>query len=441
MLNVFYSLFIILLVNIDIILKFYKLNYVIIAIFGLLLLVFVFAVPSIGRKKLKARQLTICRNGCEQLKIFVLTGVLWVVSDIFVYAVLKQEFTWTRYLVHTLVILLLEVGVFLSGILRVYIFSKQLGLVMRIVGVCTWYIPIVNLVVLYKIIKIVKTEVEYENNKLILNEDRKTEMICKTKYPLLLVHGVFFRDYKYFQYWGRIPDELTKNGAVIYYGNHQSASSVKNSSQELYERIKCIIKETGCEKVNIIGHSKGGLDSKYLLTYPDIEKYVASITTINTPHYGCLFTDYIFSKMSKETLESIARKYNDVLLKMGDKNPDFIAATRDLTTDTCKELNKEIHLNPNIFCQSIGSKLNKVITGAFPLNYTSLFVKRFDGNNDGLVGENSFSWGNKYTFLDSKDRRGISHGDVIDLTRENLTNFDVREFYVGLVKELKNIGL
>ena len=85
--------------------------------------------------------------------------------------------------------------------------------------------------------------------------------------------------------------------------------------------------------------------------------------------------------------------------------------------------------------------MNKVITGAFPLNYTSLFIKRFDGNNDGLVGENSFSWGNKYTFLDSKDRRGISHGDVIDLTRENLTNFDVREFYVGLVKDLKNMGL
>jgi len=441
MLNIFYSLFIILLVNIDIILKFYKLNYAIITIFGLLLLVFVLAIPSIGRKKLKARQLNICRNGCEQLKIFVLIGILWIVSDIFVYLVLKQEFSWTRYLTHTLVILLLEAVLFLSGILRVYIFSKQLGLVMRVIGVCTWYIPIVNLIVLYKIIKTVKIEVEYENNKLILNESRKDEMVCKTKYPLFLVHGVFFRDYKYYQYWGRIPKELTQNGAVIYYGNHQSARSVKDSAKELYERIKEIVKETGCEKVNIIAHSKGGLDSKYLLTYPDIEKYVASITTVNTPHHGCIFTDYIFSKMSKKMLEGIARKYNSVLLKMGDKNPDFIAATRDLTTDACKELNKEIQLNPNIFCQSIGSKLNKVITGAFPLNYTGLFVKQFDGNNDGLVGETSFPWGNKYTFLDSKDKRGISHGDVIDLTRENLTNFDVREFYVGVVKELKNIGL
>jgi triacylglycerol lipase len=29
--------------------------------------------------------------------------------------------------------------------------------------------------------------------------------------------------------------------------------------------------------------------------------------------------------------------------------------------------------------------------------------------------------------------RGISHGDVVDLNRENIPDFDVREFYVNLV--------
>ena len=37
-------------------------------------------------------------------------------------------------------------------------------------------------------------------------------------------------------------------------------------------------------------------------------------------------------------------------------------------------------------------------------------------------------------------KRGISHGDMIDLMRENIDGFDVREYYVQLVKELKEAG-
>ena len=39
-----------------------------------------------------------------------------------------------------------------------------------------------------------------------------------------------------------------------------------------------------------------------------------------------------------------------------------------------------------------------------------------------------------------KGKRGVSHGDMIDLNRENIPGFDVREFYVNLVAELKQKG-
>lgn len=42
--------------------------------------------------------------------------------------------------------------------------------------------------------------------------------------------------------------------------------------------------------------------------------------------------------------------------------------------------------------------------------------------------------------LTTKELRGISHGDMIDLNRENIRDFDVREFYVNLVNELKEKG-
>ena len=67
-------------------------------------------------------------------------------------------------------------------------------------------------------------------------------------------------------------------------------------------------------------------------------------------------------------------------------------------------------------------------------------VKRYDGRNDGLVAVDSAKWGSSFTLLEPEGRRGISHGDVIDLNRENIKGFDVRELYVGIVSSLKKRG-
>lgn len=128
------------------------------------------------------------------------------------------------------------------------------------------------------------------------NLQRKEQRICSTKYPILMVHGVFFRDFEHLNYWGRIPAELEANGAVICYGNHNSAAAVRDSAKELAERIHQIVIKTGCEKVNVIAHSKGGLDMRSAIALTDIAPYVASLTTINTPHRGCQFADYLLGK-------------------------------------------------------------------------------------------------------------------------------------------------
>ena len=58
------------------------------------------------------------------------------------------------------------------------------------------------------------------------HKQREDDQVCATRYPILMVHGVFFRDFKYFNYWGRIPEELEANGATIFYGNQPSADAV-----------------------------------------------------------------------------------------------------------------------------------------------------------------------------------------------------------------------
>ena len=97
-------------------------------------------------------------------------------------------------------------------------------------------------------------------------------------------------------------------------------------------------------------------------------------------------------------------------------------------------------IKKEIYCQSVGSVLTKATNGQFPLNFSYHLVKHFSGDNDGLVDEKSFEWGEKYTLLKPIRKRGISHGDMIDLNRENIKGFDVREFYVRLVNDLKNKG-
>jgi triacylglycerol lipase len=56
------------------------------------------------------------------------------------------------------------------------------------------------------------------------------------------------------------------------------------------------------------------------------------------------------------------------------------------------------------------------------------------------VTVDSAKWGHfKKTFA-SSGRRGISHGDMIDLKREDYKGFDVIEAYVQIVAELKEMG-
>ena len=394
--------------------------------------------PTLAMKKIKFKKLESIRKGYTLLEVFLISIIMSIIFFVFQILVLKIDYK-TIWL-NVLFLAIQEFIIFWNGMIRLYIFSYQLGIKYRVIGALCGMIPILNVIVLIKMITIAKKEVKFENNKNILNQNRKEKQICKTKYPLLLVHGVFFRDFKFLNYWGRIPKELTENGATCFYGNHSSAVSIEDAGKELANRIKEIVNETGCEKVNIIAHSKGGLDSRYALSECNIEDYVASLTMINTPNKGCEFADYLFSKVPENIVNSVADKYNFTLKHLGDSNPDFIKATRDLTSISCNELNQKLRKSDNVFYQSFGSKLIKSNSARFPLNMTTSFVKHFDGDNDGLVGEKSFEYGDKFTFITPKGKRGISHGDMIDLNRENIDGFDVREFYVDIVSDLKEQG-
>lgn len=390
------------------------------------------------------RNIRICDIGTKILEFFLVTSTALVISAVWFGPI---SHTWNflanpvGWLAAGIAIFLIEFVLFWIGIIMVYTSSVQLGVKKRIIGALCGWIPFVNLFMLTGIIRTCRQEVAVERNLAKRDRERAEQQVCKTKYPLLLVHGVFFRDFDHFNYWGRIPAELEKNGATIYYGEHNSAASVNDSALELEKRIKEIVEQTGCGKVNIIAHSKGGLDSRTAIATTSARQYVASLTTINTPHRGCEFADYLLGEIPPKQQEMIAKQYNTVAAKLGDKNPDFLAAVYDLTSEKCRERNEIIHDDPDIYYQSVGSVMNEASSGQFPLNFTYRLVKYFDGENDGLVGIDSFNWGSSLQMVRlEKKGRGISHGDMIDLNRENLKGLDIREFYVQLVSDLRERG-
>lgn len=401
--------------------------------------IFLNIVPAFSHRRLPGRRLRVCADGCELLVYFLISvSVSAAGMVIMLPAVFKEDkMTW---LLNLACVVIVEASVFFSGIIRIYLTSSQIGIKWRVIGIACGWLPVVHLVVLVKLIRMAMEEWEFESEKIMQAQERKDERLCQTRYPILMVHGVFFRDFKYFNYWGRIPKELETHGASIFYGNHQSAASVADSGRELACRIQEIIAKTGSAKVNIIAHSKGGLDSRYAVSVLGMAENVASLTTINTPHRGCIFADYLLDKIPQAAKDKVSESYNAALRKLGDENPDFMAAVNDLTASACKKFNRNVPDMPGVYYQSVGSKLNVASGGRFPLNFSHRLVKFFDGPNDGLVAEDSFPWGEDYTFLTTRGRRGISHGDMIDLNRENIRDFDVREFYVGLVNGLKERG-
>ena len=387
-----------------------------------------------------SKRLRVVYHGACLLVILLVSAVLSAVVQVLLFHFLFEK-SWLTLLWSVLCCIAAQASVFWCGMICVYLCSVQMGVRRRLVGILVGLVPVVNVVMLCRIVAVVLDEVRVETQKERLNAARQAERICATRYPILLVHGVFFRDSRLFNYWGRIPAELKKNGARIFYGEHDSARPVAESAAELADRIEWILKKTGAEKVNVIAHSKGGLDMRYALAHLGVAPCVASLTTVNTPHNGCIFANRLLQKVPKRVADRVASTYDAIAQGAGDECPSFMEAVRDLTDEACAARNAEMPLPKGVFCQSIGSRLEKGAAARFPLNLSYHIVKKYDGPNDGLVATTSFAWGERFVLLEPKGRRGISHGDMVDMNRENFRGFDVREFYVQLVSDLRERGL
>ena len=409
----------------------------------LLAVAFLFYNIKPGADKASPRKQRILAGGCELLGAFLVLFPLQAAFTIYVSVTNVFSVSVPILVTNGILGFLFAFTLGLNGCIRTAATSKQLGAALRVCLLLLWWVPIANLAILGAALKTAGREYKFLRGKRLLNEGRRGQQVCKTQYPLLMLHGIFFRDWKHFNYWGRIPKELTDNGASVFYGNHNSSLPVEQSAQEIKRRILEVMQETGCEKVNIIAHSKGGMDARYAVSCLGMDAHVASLTTVNTPHRGSALADTLLDKSPEKLVTVVGKNYKKLFTKLGDDDCDFFGSVNELTTERCAALNGMMTDREGVLYQSVGSTMNSAASYLLPLTlgYTVIKTTAGDGCNDGLVCADSMPWGNYLGLLRSSGKQGISHGDMIDLAKKNIPDFDVCEFYVKLVSNLKNKGL
>ena len=269
-------------------------------------------------------------------------------------------------------------------------------------------------------------------------------VVCKTAYPLLLVHGAGFRDLKIPVYWGRIPNVLRGHGAVVCFGDQDCWASTETNAHALCGRIDAILKETGAQKVNIIAHSKGGLEARMAASSLGYGGKIASITTIGTPHRGSkTFTKFLRAPRVFFSIAAFA--VNNWIRLVGDRKPDFQRVCEEFSVSHMERFNAENPNVPGVFYQSAAGIMKRPLSD-ISLSTACFVLNRIEGQNDGLVSLESATWGERCIELRGNTRRGISHLDEIDFRRAPFSRKtgegvrDITDFYVELVHDLKNRG-
>jgi triacylglycerol lipase len=266
---------------------------------------------------------------------------------------------------------------------------------------------------------------------------KKQESDIPLKYPVILVHGIVAVDRDvvgYHIFWGRIPDVLKAHGIKVFFGNTDSWGNYESNAEILKKTIETVLQETNSEKVNIIAHSKGGIDSRYLIWKYDFGEKIASLTTISTPHHGAEIADLIFKQDIVHT--DITRKALDIFGELyGDTNPDLYSVNYLLTTGKMKEFNEMVIIDPKVYFQSLYTTIDARFNSLMAVS-GYLYLMAVVGENDGVVSEYSARWGDNPRKIAS----GISHADIIDYKRQKVSGIEVPDIYLDIVRELSAKG-
>ncbi|WP_420791221.1 lipase family alpha/beta hydrolase [Enterovibrio gelatinilyticus] len=114
----------------------------------------------------------------------------------------------------------------------------------------------------------------------------------QTKYPIVLVHGLFgFDRILGVDYFHAIPQALTRSGAKVFVAQVSATNSSEARGEQLLQQVRWIRAVTGAQKVNLIGHSHGSPTARYVASVAP--HYVASVASVGGVNKGSEFADVV----------------------------------------------------------------------------------------------------------------------------------------------------
>lgn len=255
-----------------------------------------------------------------------------------------------------------------------------------------------------------------------------------TRYPIILVHGIILKDNIFFKSFGKIGKILKKNGYSVSTAPTDGFGTIENNAAQLKEYVEKVLEKEHAEKVNLIAHSKGGLDSVQMIQSLGMEDKVASLTTLCTPHLGSPIASYIL-RYPKWLLKFIAFWINLWYRIFGDKHPNCM--------EVCKQLCQRdeadvIGFSEKVYCQSYSATMKRG-RDDFIMSIPYFFSKRLEPNDtDGLVSVDSSKFENyRGNCIDDS----LSHAEVVGFMMKRKKKERIVGFYLQLLNELTEMGM
>jgi triacylglycerol lipase len=310
-----------------------------------------------------------------------------------------------------------------------------------------------------------------------------------TRYPVVLVNGIDTSPL--FRYAPRIVSTMRDEGGHrVFLATLTPYETPQRRAPQLWKRIDEVRAETGAAKVNLICHSLGGLDCRYLVSpngfaadlgvAPSITAdAVASITTLGTAHYGTRVADVLLGLAPDDEHAAIV---NDFATLAGDAfSPSQVdgdvhlrEALRVLSTAAAPAFNAEIVDAPGVVYQSwagysrpLGTasaahdalllELCRTSDGESGLPtagkhdfmalalvpFADVAGKQEDGAtilpNDGVVTVASAKWGAFRGCIPADHMEQLGQHSLPDVNVR--TGFDIARFYANVAGDLAGQGL
>ena len=255
-----------------------------------------------------------------------------------------------------------------------------------------------------------------------------------TNYPIILAHGIFMKP-RLFRVFRYIQQGLNVAGYRVYIADTDGVGTTESNASMLSKQINEILQKENADKINIVAHSKGGLESIYMIEHLDMGKKVASLTTICTPFKGSAVASFV-NGLPGFLLSTFVFFTNAFYKILGDKNPDFRTAVKQL--DMRDEYDKENVLDSQgIYCQSYSSRMHKATSDpVLSISYL-ISTHRERDVSDGMVSNKSARFAEyKGDCIDDS----VSHNEIVCYLTRRSKKEKVLRFYIKLCEELSEMG-